>query len=58
MIDIHSHILPNVDDGARNIDETLALLKEARSSSDLIQLLLHHIIWKAIMKQKLQKEKY
>ncbi len=31
MIDIHSHILPNIDDGARNIDETMKLLKEAMS---------------------------
>ncbi len=31
MIDIHSHILPNIDDGARNIDETMELLKEAQS---------------------------
>ncbi len=29
MIDIHNHILPNVDDGAQNIDETLKLLKQA-----------------------------
>ena len=29
MIDLHSHILPNIDDGARNIDETLNLIKEA-----------------------------
>lgn len=29
MIDIHSHILPNIDDGARNIKETIQLMKEA-----------------------------
>lgn len=29
MIDIHSHILPNIDDGARNIDESIAMIKEA-----------------------------
>lgn len=29
MIDIHSHILPNIDDGARNIEETIQLMKEA-----------------------------
>ena len=26
LIDIHSHIVPNVDDGARNMEESLALL--------------------------------
>ena len=29
MIDLHSHILPNIDDGSRNIDETIELIKEA-----------------------------
>ena len=26
MIDIHSHILPAIDDGARNMDMTLSML--------------------------------
>lgn len=30
MIDIHSHILPNIDDGARSIEETFNLIKEAQ----------------------------
>jgi protein-tyrosine phosphatase len=29
MIDIHSHILPGVDDGARNLDEALAMARLA-----------------------------
>ncbi|WP_160689343.1 CpsB/CapC family capsule biosynthesis tyrosine phosphatase [Clostridium sp. C2-6-12] len=29
MIDIHSHILPQIDDGAENIDITLEMLKDA-----------------------------
>lgn len=29
MIDFHSHILPNVDDGSRSIGETFNLIKEA-----------------------------
>ena len=32
MIDIHSHILPSIDDGAKNIDETMELLKEAQDA--------------------------
>lgn len=30
MIDMHSHILPNIDDGARNIEETFHLIREAQ----------------------------
>lgn len=30
MIDMHSHILPNIDDGAKSIEETCELLTEAR----------------------------
>ncbi len=32
MIDFHSHILPNIDDGARNVDETFDMIKEARDA--------------------------
>ena len=31
MIDFHTHILPNIDDGARSIDETFNLIKEAKN---------------------------
>ncbi|MFL0194292.1 tyrosine-protein phosphatase [Clostridium sp. WILCCON 0269] len=31
MIDIHSHILPGVDDGSKSMDETLKMLKLAES---------------------------
>lgn len=31
MIDLHTHILPNIDDGARSIEETLCLMQEAES---------------------------
>ena len=31
MIDIHTHILPNIDDGARSIEETFNLIKEAKN---------------------------
>lgn len=29
MIDMHSHILPDIDDGSRNIEESIDMLKEA-----------------------------
>ena len=32
MIDVHSHILPNIDDGSRSIDETFNLIKEAKKA--------------------------
>ena len=28
MIDFHTHIIPNIDDGSRSIDETIELIKE------------------------------
>lgn len=30
MIDIHSHILPGIDDGARNLDESIEMIQVAR----------------------------
>lgn len=30
MIDMHSHILPNIDDGSKSIEETLNLIEEAK----------------------------
>ena len=32
MIDFHTHILPNIDDGAKSVEETFALLKEAKEA--------------------------
>lgn len=32
MIDLHSHILPGVDDGSRNMQETIELLKKAQKA--------------------------
>lgn len=38
MIDIHAHILPNVDDGSKSLEETLLMLREEEKSgvSDVI----------------------
>lgn len=32
MIDMHSHILPNIDDGARSVEETFHLIQEAKEA--------------------------
>lgn len=32
MIDFHSHILPNIDDGSRNMEQTVEILKEAKNA--------------------------
>lgn len=32
MIDMHSHILPAIDDGSRSIDETFSLIMEAKNA--------------------------
>lgn len=32
MIDVHSHILPNIDDGSRSIEETFNMIKEAKEA--------------------------
>lgn len=32
MIDFHTHILPNIDDGSRSIDETFKLINEAKNA--------------------------
>ena len=31
MIDFHTHILPNIDDGSRSVEETFQMIKEAKS---------------------------
>lgn len=32
MIDMHAHVLPNIDDGARSVDETFELIREAKNA--------------------------
>ena len=34
MIDIHTHILPGVDDGAGNLDETVEMLQSAHRNKE------------------------
>ena len=66
MIDIHSHILPGIDDGSRSMDESIEILKKAQSCgvTDII-VTPHYItgsnyivnnIDKKILLQSLKKE--
>lgn len=44
MIDIHSHILPGIDDGARNIEESMQIIREAKQAGfDAIISTSHYI---------------
>ena len=44
MVDFHSHILPNVDDGSKSVEETFNLIKEAENAGfDTIISTSHYI---------------
>ncbi|WP_289029409.1 CpsB/CapC family capsule biosynthesis tyrosine phosphatase [uncultured Paraglaciecola sp.] len=43
MIDLHSHILPGVDDGAQALDDSLTMLRMAVDSGVTTQVLTPHI---------------
>lgn len=43
MIDLHSHILPAIDDGARTVDEALEMLKAIIDQGVTTQVLTPHI---------------
>lgn len=44
MIDFHTHILPNIDDGSRSIEETFNLIEEAKKAGfEKIVLTPHYI---------------
>ena len=43
MFDIHSHILPSIDDGAKDLDESLALLKMAEDDGITHMVATPHI---------------
>lgn len=32
MIDIHTHIIPNIDDGSNSVEETVDLINEASNA--------------------------
>ena len=43
MIDIHSHILPGIDDGAKDLNESLALLNIAQNDGITHMVATPHI---------------
>ena len=44
MIDFHTHIIPNIDDGSRSVEETFNLLKEAKEAGFEGIILTSHYI--------------
>lgn len=65
MIDLHSHIIPNVDDGSRTINESIEILNEAKKVGFSDVILTSHYISDynetnaeelVILKEKLQEK--
>ena len=44
MIDIHTHIIPNIDDGSKNAEETFKLINEAKEAGFTDVILTPHYI--------------
>ncbi len=70
MIDVHSHLIPNVDDGSRSVSETVELIKEAKRAGFLDIILTPHFIlnsyepdiqelllWKTKLQEVIDKER-
>ena len=53
MVDLHSHILPNIDDGSKSKRESLAILKKAHENgiTDIV-LTPHYILGSAYNSSK------
>ena len=58
MIDIHSHILPNIDDGARELSESINIIKKAVSNgvTDIV-VTPHFILGSSYSSKKSQNKK-
>ncbi len=44
MIDVHSHIIPNVDDGSSSVSETFEMIEEARKIGFTDIILTSHFL--------------
>jgi hypothetical protein len=47
-VDIHSHLLPGIDDGSRNIDESVQLIKAMMKLGFRKLITTPHIMWRCI----------
>ena len=59
-IDIHSHLLPGIDDGAKDVNDTLSLINTLKSYGFSQFITTPHIlpgVWNNTSKQILEKEK-
>ena len=58
MIDLHSHILPNIDDGSRSLEESIKIIKQAVSNgvTDII-VTPHFILGSSYNKEKKENKK-
>ena len=56
MIDLHCHLLPGVDDGSRNIQETLLLLKSAKQAGFDTICFTPHYAYPNYINSKLQNQ--
>ena len=67
MIDVHSHIIPNVDDGSSSVSETFEMIEEARKIGFTDIILTSHfllnsyetnskelVFWKEKLQEKLR----
>lgn len=57
MIDMHSHILPNIDDGAKNIDKSITMIKEAYEAGFTDIISTSHYIEESYNATKKEREK-
>lgn len=57
MIDIHSHIIPSIDDGAKSIYETLEMLKEAEKSGFTDVIATSHYVENYYEVDEIQRQK-
>src|SRR5579884_3129783 len=47
MIDLHNHILPGIDDGARDMEESLEMARQAVAAGTQVMAATPHRFWRA-----------
>lgn len=57
MVDIHCHILPDVDDGARSLEESLMMLRKAAAAGVEIVVATPHVIRGTYNTEFLERER-